>query len=219
MPISYFWSRDVLTSRGFLWLLLICNVLGTIYGYYWYALQMEYTLQHWPAWIVVFVPDSPTASLFFSVALVFLLYPPRRGWAKGIRVLFEALAVVTSVKYGVWAVVMIFWGAALGQELVWENWMLTVSHLAMAIEALLYVRFFLFRWTSLLVALGWTLLNDYMDYGQGVYPWLTQELVNRLDQVRNFTVTLTLVSALIGALAVKLAKRERLENESRRYAN
>lgn len=209
MSISYFWSRAFLMNRGFLWLLLICNVLGTIYGYYWYALQIEYTLERWPSWMVIFVPDSPTASLFFSIALVFIMFPPRSTWLKGIRALFEALAVVTSVKYGVWAVTMIFWGAALGSPLVWEDWMLTASHLAMAIEALIYVRFFIFRWVTLLLALCWTLLNDYMDYSQGIYPWLTQELVNRLNQVRNFTVTLTVASTLAGALALHQARYER----------
>ncbi|WP_322922539.1 DUF1405 domain-containing protein [Paenibacillus campi] len=213
MPICYFWSRAFLTSRALLWLLLICNVLGTIYGYYWYALQLEYTLLHWPAWMVVFVPDSPTASLFFSVAIVFLLFPPRSRWLQALRALFEALAVVTSVKYGVWAVTMIFWGAALGDPLVWQDWMLTASHLTMAIEALLYVRFFMFRHTTLLLALGWTLLNDYMDYSQGIYPWLTEQLVRRLNQVRNFTVTLTFVSALAGAWALWQARHERRWNK------
>ncbi|MCL9662868.1 DUF1405 domain-containing protein [Paenibacillus hunanensis] len=212
MPISYFWSRAFLTNRWLLWLLLICNVLGTIYGYYWYALQLEYTLLHWPSWMIVFVPDSPTASLFFSIAIAFLLFPPRSRWLKGIRALFEALAVVTSVKYGVWAVTMIFWGAALGDTLVWQDWMLTASHLTMAIEALIYVRFFIFRHTTLVLALGWTLLNDYMDYSQGIYPWLTEQLVIRLNQVRNFTVSLTLASALAGAWALWQAREDRKFN-------
>ncbi|WP_046215032.1 DUF1405 domain-containing protein [Paenibacillus wulumuqiensis] len=209
MPISYLWSRMFLTDRRLLWLLLICNALGTIYGYIWYGAQMEYTLERWPSWMVIFVPDSPTASLFFSIALVFLMFPPRSEWLQIVRKLFEALAVVTSVKYGVWAVVMIFWGQALGDTLVWEDWMLTFSHLAMAIESLLFVRFFLFGWKSLIIALGWTLLNDYMDYSQGIYPWLTEELVKRLNQVRNFTVTLTVLSALVGGLALWQARRER----------
>ncbi|WP_046226707.1 DUF1405 domain-containing protein [Paenibacillus dauci] len=209
MPISYLWSKMFLTDRRFMWLLLICNALGTIYGYIWYGLQMEYTLEHWPSWMVIFVPDSPTASLFFSIALLFLMFPPRSGWLQLIRKLMEALAVVTSVKYGVWAVTMIFWGQALGDTLVWEDWMLTVSHLAMAVESLLFVRFFIFGWKSLIVALLWTLLNDYMDYSQGIYPWLTEQLVRRLDQVRNFTVCLTIASTFVGGLALWQARYAR----------
>lgn len=213
MSISLLWSKALLTDRRVLWLLLICNALGTVYGYIWYGLQLEYTLDIKPAWMIVFVPDSPTASLFFTVALAFILFPPKQKVLIVIRKLFEALAVVTSVKYGVWAVVMIFWGVALGDPLYWQDWMLTASHLTMAIEALLFVRFFVFSWKYLWIALAWTLLNDYMDYSQHIYPWLTPLLVERLDQVRNFTVTLTFVATLAGALALRQASKMRLLNQ------
>lgn len=209
MSISLLWSRALLTDRRVLWLLLICNALGTVYGYIWYGLQLEYTLEIKPTWMIIFVPDSPTASLFFTVALAFILYPPKQKIWIVIRKLFEALAVVTSVKYGVWAVVMIFWGVALGDPLYWQDWMLTASHLTMAIESLLFVRFFVFGWKYLLIALAWTLLNDYMDYSQHIYPWLTPLLVERLDQVRNFTVILTFVATLAGALALRQARKIR----------
>jgi uncharacterized membrane protein YpjA len=209
MSISLLWSKALLTDRRVLWLLLICNALGTVYGYIWYGLQLEYTLEIKPTWMIIFVPDSPTASLFFTVALAFILYPPKQKGLIVIRKLFEALAVVTSVKYGVWAVVMIFWGVALGDPLYWQDWMLTASHLTMAIESLLFVRFFVFGWKYLLIALGWTLFNDYMDYSQHIYPWLTPLLVERLDQVRNFTVLLTFLSALAGALALRQARKVR----------
>lgn len=209
MSISLLWSKALLTDRRVLWLLLICNAIGTVYGYIWYGLQLEYTLEIKPTWMIIFVPDSPTASLFFTVALAFILYPPKQNWLIVIRKLFEALAVVTSVKYGVWAVVMIFWGVALGDPLYWQDWMLTASHLTMAIESLLFVRFFVFGWKYLVIALAWTLLNDYMDYSQHIYPWLTPLLVERLDQVRNFTVVLTFVSALAGALALRQARKIR----------
>lgn len=212
MSISLLWSKALLTDRRVLWLLLICNALGTVYGYIWYGLQLEYTLEIKPTWMIIFVPDSPTASLFFTVALAFILYPPKHQWLIVIRKLFEALAVVTSVKYGVWAVVMIFWGVALGDPLYWQDWMLTASHLTMAIESLLFVRFFVFGWKYLVIALAWTLLNDYMDYSQHIYPWLTPLLVERLDQVRNFTVILTFASALAGALALRQARKIRSLN-------
>lgn len=212
MSISLLWSKALLTDRRVLWLLLICNALGTVYGYIWYGLQLEYTLEIKPTWMIIFVPDSPTASLFFTVALAFILYPPKQKAWIVIRKLFEALAVVTSVKYGVWAVVMIFWGVALGDPLYWQDWMLTASHLTMAVESLLFVRFFAFGWKYLWIALAWTLLNDYMDYSQHIYPWLTPLLVERLNQVRNFTVILTFASALAGALALQQARKIRSLN-------
>ena len=55
------WIYPILGNRSFLWLLLIINVFGTIYGYVWYKWQLVET----PTIFLPFVPDSPTASLFF----------------------------------------------------------------------------------------------------------------------------------------------------------
>lgn len=207
MKISFWWSREFLTSRGFLWLLFIFNLLGTIYGYYWYGNQIEYTLANNPLWQVIFVPDSPTASLFFTLSLMFLIWSKPLENFRWIRVLLESLAVVTSVKYGVWAVSIIFAGAYQGNTIGWQDWMLVASHTAMAVEALLYVRFFKFG-TGILIGAGlWTLLNDMVDYTFEVFPWLPAQLMDDLSSVRTFTITLTLLSVLAGWLALRQAKR------------
>lgn len=169
-----------------------------------------------PLWQLIFVPDSPTASLFFTIAAFFLLYPPSSNakFLSGFRKLIEALAVVTSVKYGIWAIAMIVAGAALGGGLVWQHYMLMASHLAMAVEALLFVRFFTFRQASLAVAGIWTLLNDTVDYTFGVYPTLSYTLSDHLTAVRNFTVGLTLASILSGWVALKASPRYKKEEPS-----
>ena len=59
------WLYAVLRNRTFLWILFTVNLLGTIYGYYWYKGQLEIT----PVAFLAFVPDSPTASLFFCFAI------------------------------------------------------------------------------------------------------------------------------------------------------
>ncbi|MNH83938.1 hypothetical protein D3C73_363430 [compost metagenome] len=207
MNISYWWSREFLTSRGFLWLLFIFNLLGTIYGYYWYGHQIDYTVAHNPLWQVIFVPDSPTASLFFTLSLCFLLWSGPLKKFGAIRVLIESLAVVTSVKYGVWAVSIIFAGAYQGNMIGWQDWMLVASHTAMAVEALLYVRLYKFGAGILLGAGLWTLLNDMVDYTYGVFPWLPVQLMDDLTSVRNFTVILTLLSVLAGWLALRQRDR------------
>ncbi|WP_068617167.1 DUF1405 domain-containing protein [Paenibacillus tuaregi] len=207
MSISYWWSREFLTSRGFLWLLFVFNLLGTIYGYYWYGNQIEYTIANNPLWQVIFVPDSPTASLFFTLSLTFLMWPKLLANYRGVRVLLEALAVVTSVKYGVWAVSIIFAGAYQGNVIGWQDWMLVASHTAMAVEALLYVRFFKFGTVILLGAGLWTLLNDMVDYTYEVFPWLPVQLMDDLPAVRNFTVLLTLLSVAAGWFALRQARR------------
>ncbi|KPD00816.1 hypothetical protein LR69_00898 [Geobacillus sp. BCO2] len=59
------WLYALLASRPVVWLLLFVNAAGTIYGYYWYRYQLADT----PPVFLPFVPDSPTASLFFLSSL------------------------------------------------------------------------------------------------------------------------------------------------------
>lgn len=208
MGISFFWSRAFLLDRRFLWLLFIVNLLGTIYGYIWYGHQLQATAATEPWWMLPFVPDSPTASLFFTVALLYLLFPYARlsKLASASRLIIEALAVVCSVKYGIWAVVMIFAGQAQGDVLNWQHYMLVASHLGMAAEALLYFRFMKARFGSLVVATGWLYLNDTVDYTYGVYPYLPNELEDDISIVKWFTMGLTAASFLCAWLALSFRK-------------
>lgn len=103
---------------------------------------------------------------------------------------------------------MIFAGASLGDVLGWQDWMLVASHLAMAVEALLFVRLFSLRPVMLVIAGAWTLLNDAVDYGFGVYPWLPRPLWDHVTTVAVFTVLLTLASMLAGWIALRYGKRE-----------
>jgi uncharacterized membrane protein YpjA len=183
-----------LFDRRILWALLIVNGLGTIYGYFWYGNQIVYTIREMSPWLLPFVPDSPTASLFFTLALIYLLvYGEDRGGGR-LRGIIEALAVVTSVKYGVWAVWMIVMGYMQGDTAQWQEYMLMISHLGMAAEALLYARFFTYRWPALAAAAVWTLVNDALDYGIGIYPWLPDELHDDLAWIARFTAALSLIS-------------------------
>ncbi|MDT3426793.1 putative membrane protein YpjA [Paenibacillus forsythiae] len=190
----------LLKRRAIIWLLLAVNIPGTIYGYIWYGNQLAYTAAHYPSWLLPFVPDSPTASLFFTLALILLLYPPKTMAGMAARALIEALAVVTSVKYGIWAVAIILAGGYQGGTIGWQDWMLISSHAGMAVEALLYARFFICR-RMLPLALLWTLLNDTVDYSWGVYPWLPKALADDVPQVQTFTFLLTLISAAFAWLA------------------
>lgn len=203
LSVTYLWSREFLSKRLILWVLLISNVLGTAYGYIWYGGQLYNTAMNHSLWQLVFVPDSPTASLFFSLALIMLLYPPKQLAGLLFQQLIEALAVVTSIKYGIWAVAMIFAGASQGSELIWQDWMLVASHTAMAVEALIFVKLFHIRWSALTVAMMWTLLNDTVDYTFGVFPYLPGPLYDHLEAVEAFTFGLTLFSGALAWIAVR----------------
>jgi len=202
MNISFFWSRSFLLNRTFLWLLFIVNFLGTIYGYIWYGGQLELTAATKPLWMLIFVPDSPTASLFFTLAILYLLFPPT-GNSKIVRygrMIIEGLAVVCSVKYGVWAVAIILSGIYQGGDIYATDMMLIASHLGMAVEALLYMRFMTVNKSMLVAATGWLLLNDTADYTYGIYPNLPYELKNQVQKVKIFTYCLSLCSLLLALI-------------------
>ncbi|MDP4524946.1 DUF1405 domain-containing protein [Bacillus halotolerans] len=154
------WFQYVLLGqRTMLILVLAINFLGTVYGYYWYLPQLLET----PARFLIFVPDSPTATFFFLfVLLAFLM--------KRNAPLFEALALVTLVKYGLWAVGMNLLVLAVTGDLPWEGYMLIASHFAMAVQGVLYSPYFRFSLWHLVIAAVWTLHNDVIDYLFGMMP-------------------------------------------------
>ncbi|TCP31625.1 putative membrane protein YpjA [Scopulibacillus darangshiensis] len=185
----------LLKQKWVLWTLLIINLLGTVYGYYWYLFQLKDT----PIKFMIFVPDSPTASLFFCIVLSgFLLKKHFR--------LFEALAAVTLFKYGVWAVGMNAVSSSFGYKLEFENWMLIFSHGCMAIEGLLYARFYRFKGWHLLIAAIWTVHNDFIDYIFGMAPWYPYLAAN-IQTIGYLTFWLSLISiGLVYLLAMRKNK-------------
>lgn len=212
LSVSYFWSKDFLLSKKMLWAFFISNLLGTVYGYEWYWAQMVDTIANYPVWYVYFVPDSPTASLFFTLSIGFLLMDrslnrqPNKLY-RAIRGFVEAFALITSFKYGIWAVAMIWTGAWQGVPVGWDGWMLTGSHLAMAVEALLFVRWYRYRLTSIIIVAIWTFWNDFMDYERGIFPRLPRELDDNLLTIEWFTVGLSMTGILIAVVCLLIRKK------------
>ncbi|MEW9500198.1 DUF1405 domain-containing protein [Jeotgalibacillus marinus] len=171
-----------LSNRLFLWLLFLVNLAGTIYGFYWYKSQL---VQTEPIFLI-FVPDSPTASLFFTI--VIFMYLMGKRWR-----LMEALAIVTLFKYGIWAIVMNLLTWMVTGTLSWVGWMLIASHGAMAIQGLLYAPFYRFKMRHLVLAAIWTLHNDVIDYVFMQYPVYAQ-LEDSIRQIGYFTFWLSIAS-------------------------
>ncbi|EAC9078785.1 DUF1405 domain-containing protein [Listeria monocytogenes] len=150
---------SLLANRSFLRLLFFGNLLGAIYGYIWYIPQLQITEPRF--WL--FVPDSPTAILFFTLALVGFLW--KKHWP-----LMEALGFVCLVKYGLWAVGMnIFFMVDQGM-LVWGSVALILTHGFMAVEGILYAPFYRFRIGHFMIAAVWVFHNDVIDYVLGQMP-------------------------------------------------
>ncbi|GAA3405115.1 DUF1405 domain-containing protein [Paenibacillus hodogayensis] len=207
LSVSLFvwFDRVFLHNRAFLLALFVVNVLGTVYGYVWYWDQIVSTVETMSPWLVLFVPDSPTASLWFTVSLGVLLFAPKGIGSNGVGFI-AALGAISSVKYGVWAVAMNAAVAYQGEPLVWQEWMLIVSHLGMAVEALLFIGRFRVRGVHMLFALLLLFLNDWLDYHAGIYPWLRDILLDDLGAIELFTWTMTLVSTAIVALTIRWSK-------------
>nr|WP_254593420.1 DUF1405 domain-containing protein [Terribacillus sp. AE2B 122] len=176
----------LLFHRYSIMLLFIINLFGTIYGYMWYGWQLEIT----PAIFLPFVPDSPTASLFFTIFLGLFLIGKQNGY-------IEALAVVSLFKYGIWAVVMNLLTLAVNGTLSWQGYMLIASHLAMAVQGILYAPLYRVKLRHLAVAAIVVLHNDIIDYVFGMMP-IYGNLMEYMQVIGYFTFWLSIVSILVG---------------------
>ncbi|AJI21936.1 DUF1405 domain-containing protein [Priestia megaterium] len=179
------WLWYTLKDKRFLTLLLIVNILGTIYGYIWYGSQLAET----PKKFLIFVPDSPTASLFFVIVLIGLLLGKHFS-------LFEALAMITLFKYGIWAVVMNVLVYVLTGYIDWMMLMLMASHAAMAFQGLLYVPFYRIKLWHVAVAAVWAVHNDIIDYVFSMMPRYSM-LNAYMSEIGYFTFWLSILSIFI----------------------
>lgn len=158
--------------------LLAVNMLGSVYGYYWYREQLHNTpLQYW-----IFTPDSPLATTLFALTIFFMLRKRR------VFFLFF-LSFAALIKYGLWAVFVNTHYWVIAGEIHWVEVMLWLSHLGMAAEGIIYLLLsppsFL-EWGT--VGL-WLIFNDYVDYVWDLHPYLYLE--SQISAVEGFTYFLT----------------------------
>ncbi|ABZ84557.1 conserved hypothetical protein, putative membrane protein [Heliomicrobium modesticaldum Ice1] len=177
--VSWLFSSTAMTA------LVIVNLVGTLYGFWWYRMQLTETpLRYWPL-----VPDSPLASGDFTLLLTLLLLGIRWPW-------LECLAPVVLVKYGLWAVIINV-DAALTAGPAFENWLLGLSHLGMALQALLFwprLRYSRRVWAAVT---AWVFFNDFADYRWDIYPYLFDP--GQYDLALTSAVLLSVLSLGLGA--------------------
>lgn len=160
----------LMTDRRLQWALLWVNLLGSAYGFYWYRNQLAST----PYWLWPLVPDSPGSTLLLCLWLGCLL--TRRAATRGWVGLLGALAFAGNIKYGLWT------ATVLPQHAIWSGtWLpeaiyLSLSHLGMCLQAILFAwTYRLARWMAA-VALAWLLVQDLADYLLfGTHPALPNE--------------------------------------------
>ena len=189
--------RYLLIHKHFLIILFIVNLLGTIYGYIWYESQLIIT----PIYFLPFVPDSPTASLFFTIFLIFFIFQRNVPY-------IEALAITSLVKYGIWAVVMNIFTLIVDGSLMWQGYMLMISHGAMAIQGLLYAPYYKIRLKHLTVAAIVLFHNDVIDYVFGMMP-IYSSLTDYMNEIGYFTFWLSVITVII-SYYVTVRKKNRI---------
>ncbi|HCW7628069.1 TPA: DUF1405 domain-containing protein [Staphylococcus aureus] len=159
MTINTFWQYT-LYQRSWLMMLLICNILGMIYGYIWYGEQLSHTPWHFK----IFVPDSPTAILYLVISISLILIQKQNS-------IIEALAFVTLFKYGIWAVIMNILFIIEQGDITVNGLVLMFSHSIMAVQAIYFHPRFKRSMIGISVAMIWVFLNDYIDYFHLQFPY------------------------------------------------
>ncbi|HBC4335160.1 TPA: DUF1405 domain-containing protein [Staphylococcus aureus] len=159
MTINTFWQYT-LYQRSWLMMLLICNILGMIYGYIWYGEQLSHT----PWQFKIFVPDSSTAILFLVISISLILIRKQNS-------IIDALAFVTLFKYGIWAVIMNILFIIEQGDITVNGLVLMFSHSIMAVQAIYFYPRFKRSMIGISVAMTWVFLNDYIDYFHLQFPY------------------------------------------------
>ena len=153
--------KDRPYTKSLLYALIIINILGSVYGYYWYRYQLvETQLKYW-----IFVPDSPLATTLFAISLIIIVLTGRESWLHGI-------AYSGVMKYGFWAVILIthFWITS--GNIRFTEAVLWVSHLGMVFEGLVYFRHWEVVKFRLAAIVMWFGVWDYVDYALNLHPYL-----------------------------------------------
>ncbi|MDA8442539.1 MAG: DUF1405 domain-containing protein [Peptococcaceae bacterium] len=172
-----------LQKRWFLWALLVINILGSAYGFYWYRFQLAET----PWYYLIFVPDSPLSSSLFCVALTLIL-------ARKPNSLIQLWAYLWAIKYGIWAVI-INGDVAYSYTAMFsrENLMLALSHAGMALEGFIFLRHLNFNVRQLGIVAAWLFINDFVDYVLNQHPFLFAPSQLALAQAAAVTLSLGLI--------------------------
>src|SRR5699024_7375605 len=145
-----------------------------------------------------FVPDSPTATLFFTIVLLFFIFGRNVPY-------IEALAITSLFKYGVWAVVMNILTFIVEGGLHWTGYMLIASHAGMAIQGLLYIPYYKIKLKHLTVAGIVLLHNEIIDYVFGMMP-MYGSLDIYINEIGYFTFWLS-VFTIIMTYQLVIAKK------------
>lgn len=175
----------VIFQKKWLFAIALFNVLGTVFGFYYYADQLSsHSLYLWP-----FIPDSPIATLL--IAISFVLLALKKNFA-----LLNSLAFIANLKYGLWTVFILtyYYGIFYNGNTLTMYLFMLLSHFAMAVQALLVLEYSKIRIKHILIAASWFIINDILDYTLGIH---TRLYTSNSDPAAIAAFTLTFLSVSI----------------------
>lgn len=177
--------------KGLIYFALVVNILGTLYGYYYYRLQLTENPPH--LWI--FITDSPNSTFFFIFALSLILIGKKNNF-------LSFFASSNLIKYGFWTCFILwFHSGYFFSSMCMLYAGIFIAHTLMVVEAIPLAYTVKRLSFSHFVALGWLLINDYSDYVIGTHPYIPEE---GLEVVALVTVFLSIISFSIAALISRL---------------
>jgi len=199
MSILRKFLHSVAHDRFWLWSLVGVNLLGSLYGFYWYRGQLAETpVIFWPI-----VPDSPGSTFLLTIWLALLA--SGADWRKPGMQWLGAIAFVSNMKYGLWTSIVLP-EAGIRHGWLFEYVYLTGSHLAMWVEAMIFARFYKPALVPALGALLYMWFQDLVDYGiLGTWPTLPYE--EQLPFARAVAIGLSTVWGLFLVLQARFDRK------------
>ena len=179
--------------KRWIWLVIVINVGGVIYGWYYY----EYQLLSSPAYLWIFIADCPNSALMVALSLVLIAKNRKNDF-------LSFFASCNALKYGIWTcfVILLYHDYFLSPERRLLYSCMFVSHALLALEAVPLAYTVEFD-RSCFIALFWLLLNDFMDYVVGTHPYMP---LSKLGLVSGFTVFLSFFSF---SICYSISKKKR----------
>ena len=114
LSISYFWSREFLSKRSILWFFAH---MQHPWNDLWIHMVWGSNGRYRGSWLAMaghIRTGQPDGQLILQFSASLCSFTRLGAWGSLFQQFIEALAVVTSVKYGIWAVAIIFAGQAQG---------------------------------------------------------------------------------------------------------
>ena len=173
-------------------LLIVINLAGTIYGWYYYRFQlMASNPLFWPL-----ITDCPNATFFF-VIVALLIYSKKKNDD------FTFFASANMVKYGIWTMAILMYHRdyffAPERYLLYSG--IFVTHFFLVLEAIpLKNTISSISERGLAITFSWLLINDFFDYVVGTHPYIPEK---NIRYVAIFTVLLTFTAILLIKFSLK----------------